>query len=575
MLLATGLGILLSPWAYRIQSWLNLRKWPGQKVVYSENSVYGNVAVVQQEGQYTFYADGIPVLTAPVPDLVLSEEVVHLPMLFVPQPRDALVLSGGVGGVLHELAKYPLERIDYAELDPLLIEAVERFPTPLTMGELADPRVGVENVDGRLLVRRKVRGIDPVPGQGYDLVIVNLPYPSTLQLNRFYTAEFYLMVRQVLSEEGVLVVRCPGTLSYMSEELRDLNASAYRTLGEAFPYVRAIPGDVTLWLASPSDQLVTASLGTLVERWEERDLPTQLLTPSHIHLRLSERRSNWFWAALALDDRGRAAQVNRDLHPVGLLYGLSYWNALFSDRPSTALASLSRLNPWYLAVPLAAGALLCAALAARTVSGRRFAVPVVIAATGFSGMAADLIVVFAFQSFYGHVYHSIGLLITAFMAGLSLGGFLMTRWSRRAAGDEPTFIRLELVIVFYWFLLAIALHGLSSRLAGSTPSAAIQAALLLTNAVAGFLVGAQFPVANRIWLRSADRPRGTTGTLYACDLVGAFVASIEVPVVLIPVLGMIGLCFLLAALKLASLLLVVGRNPSTKLPASSLRSGRD
>ena len=64
------------------------------------------------------------------------------------------MLSGGLGGALHELAKYPLERIDYAELDPLLIEAVRRFPTPLTIGELTDPRVRVEHVDGRLLVRR-------------------------------------------------------------------------------------------------------------------------------------------------------------------------------------------------------------------------------------------------------------------------------------------------------------------------------------------------------------------------------------------------------------------------------------
>jgi spermidine synthase len=285
-------------------------------------------------------------------------------------------------------------------------------------------------------------------------------------------------------------------------------------------------------------------------------------------------RSDWFWAALALDEKGRTAQVNRDLHPVGLLYGLSYWNALFSGRPSTAIASLSRLNPWHLAVPLAAGALVCAALAARTVSGRRFAVPAAIAATGFSGMAADLVVVFAFQSFYGHVYHSIGLLITAFMAGLSLGGLLMTSRTRRAAPDEPTLIRLELAIVFYWVLVAIGLHSLSLRLSGSAASTAIQTALLFANALAGFLVGAQFPVANRMWLRSGDRPRRTAGTLYACDLVGAFAASVVVPVVLIPVLGIVGLCFLTAALKLASLLLIAGRTQSAKLPASPLRGGR-
>lgn len=61
------------------------------------------MAVVKLESQYTFYSDGIPVLTAPVPDVAMSEEIVHLPMLFVSQPNRALVLSGGVGGVLNEL----------------------------------------------------------------------------------------------------------------------------------------------------------------------------------------------------------------------------------------------------------------------------------------------------------------------------------------------------------------------------------------------------------------------------------------------------------------------------------------
>ena len=70
----------------------------------------------------------MPVVTAPVPDVIVSEETVHLPLLFIPEPRRALVLSGGAGGVLRELEKHPLDRIDCAELDPFLIEAVLQFP---------------------------------------------------------------------------------------------------------------------------------------------------------------------------------------------------------------------------------------------------------------------------------------------------------------------------------------------------------------------------------------------------------------------------------------------------------------
>ncbi|MFB0537589.1 MAG: spermidine synthase, partial [Anaerolineae bacterium] len=484
VLLAASLGFLLSPQAEEVQRWATSQQWAGYHLVYSENSVYGSVAVVEREAQYTFYADGIPILTAPVPDVVLSEEIVHLPMLFIPQPQRALVLSGGVGGVLRELAKYPLRQIDYAELDPLLIEAVLKFPTPLTLSELGDPRVKVEHVDGRLLVRRKKWGTAPHPKEGYDLVIVNLPYPSTLQLNRFYTVEFFQMVRGLLNEEGILVIGCPGTLTYMSDELRHLNAMAHHTLQQTFPYVRPIPGDVTLWLASPSDQLSTVPVEALVERWEERGLATQLLTAPHIRLKLGQRRLDWFWTSLGGEERGGKAAVNRDLHPVGLFYGLSYWNALFSPHLARVFAFTGRLKLWTLSLPIIGCALLFLAVVKLTAKGRgacpepcpersrresrRAIVPVVIATTGFTGMTADLIIVFAFQTLYGYVYHWIGLLITAFMAGLSLGGLLMTRrlksgarhLIRKCLAPYTPLLKLELAIVLYWALLPIALSTL-------------------------------------------------------------------------------------------------------------------
>jgi len=564
VLLIASLGFLLSPQAEEAQRWATSRQWAGHHLVYSENSVYGNVAVVQQEAQYTFYADGIPILTAPVPDVALSEEIVHLPMLFIPQPRRALVLSGGLGGVLRELAKYPLQQIDYAELDPLIIEAVLKFPTPLTLSELSDPRVGVEPVDGRLLVRRKKWGIAPQPKEGYDLVIVNLPYPSTLQLNRFYTVEFFQMVRGLLAEEGILVIGCPGTLTYMSDELRHLNTMAYHTLQGAFPYVRPIAGDVTLWLASPSDGLSTVPVEVLVERWEERGLETRLLTASHIRLRLSQRRLDWFWTSLGEEEGGGKAVVNRDLHPVGLFYGLSYWNALFSPHLARIFSFTGRLSLWTLSLPIIGCALLFLTLVKLTAKGRGAIVPIAIATTGFTGMTADLIIVFAFQTLYGYVYYWIGLLITAFMAGLSLGGLLMTRTlplspphTGRRGGERATLLKLELAIVLYWALLPLALSTLCSRIAHPLVFTSIQGILLFLNALAGFLVGSQFPLANRMWLKGREDLRGTAGVLYACDLVGAFLGSIVVSVVLIPVLGILETCLLAATLKSGSLLLVV------------------
>jgi spermidine synthase len=561
LLLVASVGLLFSPLGERLQRWATGRQWQGYDLVYSENSVYGNVAVVQRESQYTFYADGLPILTAPVPDVAAIEEIVHLPLLFVPQPRRALVLSGGVGGVLNELNKYPLDVIDYAELDPLLIEAVEQFPTALTRSELDDARVRVENVDGRLLVRRTAWESVAVAQQPYDLILVNLPYPSTLQLNRFYTVEFFRMARQLLAEEGVLVVGAPGSLSYLSDELRNLNAVVLETLQEAFPHVRPIPGDRTLWLASPAEAVTTVPVEALAERWEARDLEAQLITPAHIGLRLDPQYLAWFWASLGVGEvaglpspAGDGARVNQDLHPRGLFYGLSYWNALFSPRLARFYAAVGQLRLWHLGLLLLAGVVIFL-LVARA-RGHGAVVPLAIAATGFTGMTADLILIFAFQSIYGYVYHWIGLLIAAFMAGAALGGWLMTRWLSRIRSDKRAMLALEGALVLFWVLLPLGLTVLYSRAASPLAFRAIQPLLFLLNALAGLLVGAQFPLANRTWQRGRGDEKGTAGVLYAADLVGAFVGAILVSVVFLPVLGIVGTCLLAAMLKVGSLVLV-------------------
>jgi spermidine synthase len=375
-----------------------------------------------------------------------------------------------------------------------------------------------------------------------------------LQLNRFYTDEFFQMVQGLMAEEGVLVIGCPGTLTYMSDELRDLNAMVYLTLGRAFPYVRPIPGDYTLWLASPSEEAVGASLEELVERWEGRKLETQLLTAPHIRLRLDRRYLDWFWASLGETEGTGKALINRDLHPVGLYYGLTYWNALFSPGVARVFTFAGRLKLWMLSVPIVAGTVLFVTILKLTRRGKGLVIPLVIATTGFTGMTADLIVVFAFQTLYGYVFHWIGLIITAFMAGLSLGGLLMTRRLATVQRERLALLRLDLAIVLFWILMPLILAALYSRISHPMIFSSIQWILLLLNAVAGFLVGSQFPLANKIWLKGRDVGGGV---LYASDLVGAFVGSIAVSVVLIPVLGIVETCLLAAALKLGSLFLVV------------------
>ncbi len=64
--------------------------------------------------------------------------------------------------MIHELLKHPVTRIDYAELDPLLLKLVRQYSTALTRSELSNPKVNVHSVDGRFFILRTPERFDVV-----------------------------------------------------------------------------------------------------------------------------------------------------------------------------------------------------------------------------------------------------------------------------------------------------------------------------------------------------------------------------------------------------------------------------
>ena len=64
----------------------------------------------------------------------------------------------------------------------------------------------------------------------YDVVIADVPDPSTSQLNRFYTREFFAEVRRILTPGGVLSFSLGTYENYLGKELGRMIGVAYQTL---------------------------------------------------------------------------------------------------------------------------------------------------------------------------------------------------------------------------------------------------------------------------------------------------------------------------------------------------------
>ncbi len=521
-------------------------QWRGLNVIHNENSIYGNITVTKRGEQYTFFADGVPSITTPVPDIASIEDFVHFPMLFHEKPESILILNGGAGGMIHEILKYPVKRIDYVELDPLLLKLIQEFPTPLTQSELSDKRVKIYYMDGRLFVQRT--------GERFDIIFIGLPAPQSLQTNRLFSSEFFSMAKGKTNPNGILALTLPGSITYLSPELRDLNGCILDTLKNVYRHVRVIPGDVNLYLASDSDFLKNIPSGGISKRFEERKIKANLITRNYIEYRLNERWLKWFQQSMG----GRKIHINSDFHPLAVFFNLSYWNSLFSPYLTEVFKWYERSSLSLSVTKIILITIILAALFIRMPHLSRHSITYSIFTTGLTGMIFNLAIIFAFQTLYGYLYHQIGLLIAIFMFGIASGSFFITKHLDRIKKESLFFLKTEMAITLFSILFPFVFLVPSHNLENKVVYFILYEAVLIMSFLSGMTIGLQFPLANKIYLGShagKETIGQTAGLLYGADLLGGFFGGLSGGILLLPILGLKETCFIMAMLKASSGLL--------------------
>jgi spermidine synthase len=474
----------------------------------------------------------VPVITTHSIEQV--EETVHYAMSQRPDARNVLLVSGGVTGTAREILRYPaVTAVTYVELDPQIVEAGRNFLAE----NLADARIKIVATDGRRFVRQTA--------ERFDVVIIAVPDPSTSQLNRFYTAEFFAEVKRALAPGGVLTFGLGRYENYVSPELAQMLASAHRTLRESFANVRLIPGGRVFFLASDGPLHLD-----IAARLEQRGLTTQLVNRHYLDAMLAPDR-------LADLDRAVAqpAEANTDFNPTLYYYHLRYWLSQFAFHGRLLGGGLLILLAAYL--------------------WRLPAIPRVVFASGFAASALEVVLLLGYQTFYGSLYRQVGLVVTVFMAGLAAGAWWANRsqfirwWSgltsRRSSAlrsTRSTFAEMQIMaglavaIAALAALLPVVLRQLGHLDAALGTPLAGQGVVLLATLVLAVLVGGQFPLASAA---EAGEPAATASRLYTADLVGAALGALLVSTLLIPILGVTVVCLLTAGLNLAAAALVWSR----------------
>jgi spermidine synthase len=496
---AISLGILVL--SCNLDAVSTALEYQPEKIVSRANSPYGKLLVTESAGQFDFIENGLPIASTHNTEQV--EETVHYAMAQRPAARRVLLVSGGVSGTAKEILKYGVTEVAYVELDPLIIEVGRKYLPE----SLADARIRVINTDGRLFIKRTP--------ERFDVIIVDAPEPSTSQINRFYTAEFFDEVKRVLTPDGVLSFSLGRYENYVSPQLARLLASANRTAKGSFRNVLVVPGGRVFFLASDGELFPD-----IAARIEQRGIPTRLVQRHYLDAMLTPDRLADVQRALA-----QPAELNRDWSPVLYYYHLLHWVSQFRVRFSLLQGVLVAVLAVYLL--------------------RLRAVPFAIFVSGFAASALEVVLLLGFQILYGSVYQQLGVIITAFMAGLAAGAWIAGRLS--SATSRRVLARLAFGIAALAAVLPFALRGMGD--VGSTAPAMVmvQAMIVMLTFFLAVLVGMEFPVAARVQFEGGAR---TASRLYTADFVGAFLGALLASTLLIPVLGVTTVCLLTAGLNL-------------------------
>jgi spermidine synthase len=504
--------------------------WKGLPLIHSEDTKYGNVAVVKKDEQITFYENGLMLFS--YPDEYSSEEAVHFALLEHPDPRRLLLIGGGLGGAVTEALKHRDLKIDFVELDPKLINLGKAYLPKEEAKSLEHPLVKIHFEDGRLFVKeRSEEKVKP-----YDVIILNLPDPHTAQLGRFFTFEFFKMARSILSEDGIFSFRVTSAENYISEELGFYLSSLYRTLKLSFPEVAVLPGSNNIFLASMRRGELFNGWERFVDRLQEREISTKFVNQHFLPDRLSPIRIEYLENAICGEGGGtipaQTGRINYDLKPVSYFYNTILWSKRFQSIEKPVFLFLVKIKPfWYVGVIALLFVLgfLTFSLSRSRLSNLALSV---IFMAGFTSIFLEIIIVLSFQIFYGYIYSRIGVILTLFMLGLALGAFLI---QRRASQKRINFRNLILIQLFQVVLVSFLLFlvvGFSGILSSEF---LVEFFLLLAITLSGMIGGTEFTLANHLFLQKRTTKKAGTG--YSIDLFGSSLSSILASAILIPLLG--------------------------------------
>jgi len=488
------------------------KEFGNSDILLNAGSGYGPIVIARKAYSTMIFSEGS--LLATSEDKAAVEEAIHtgLAGINLSGEKDILFIGPALSQEINEIMKYNPGSLDSLHINPL-ISILSEYTTPYD-------------------IRRRVNFItdDPVlylkeTKKKYDAILAISPPPSSLSLNRYFTEDFYRLIKTKLKPAGIFSFSMPSKREILSPQFAKFNSSIINALDKVFNYRLIIPSDTMIIVASPDKEINDYDL---IENFIKVNPATDFFTIYHFKDNLKPSARDYIQNRL-----DAKIPANTNLTPSGflnylILEQIKFYPDLKINQGKTGKNIIAALFIFWLLI------------IAFSFLSKRIYYLLNIGAVGFISIAMTAVIFVLFQAYCGALYWKLGLLIAFFMAGLSTGILIIS-------SKQIYRPKLLSVIFLCWGIAIIALL-LSLKKLGVVRYADI--IFYSFSLLCGFLSGGVYPVVAQGLLESRMKEKKITTAIYAADLTGAFLGTLACGTLLIPFLGVTGSLISLLILSL-------------------------
>lgn len=508
--LLSGVIILLlisGSFYYDIDKKVHQYLFINQDLIYTKDTPFGNISITKYGDELNFFENNV--LLFSTENVKANEEAAHYAMIQHSGPKNVMLISGGISGIVDEIFKYDVKNIDYIELNPEILKIGKEFSS------LPDNKnIRFIREDARIFVKEST--------EKYDVILINLPEPLTAQLNRYYTVEFYNSLKNVLSSSGVISFGLPLTSNYLNEEGIRLNSTLYNTLKKCFRFVTIFPGEKNYFVAS--DSAIKLNIAGMIEK---KGIQNDFVNRYYLNDTIIKERSLFIHSSLE-----EQARINSDFYPVTYFSQITYWLSQFK----------TRFNVFIIISLILFVVFFIVSFSSHVVNSGMYII-------GYTGAALEFIFILIFQIIYGYVYKTMGLFFSVFMLGLALGPYIRKKFFRVPKMNH--FILLQVILIS---IIIVSIPSIAIIKGAAANKYMVYPVIFSLLFIVALLVGTSFSTATILY---KEKIKITAAKIYTTDLIGSAFGAFFTSVFFIPIFGIINSLLITAGFGIVSLIFTI------------------